>query len=73
MKFVTIIWNITSGLVRLKNITVSSNNASEVVNTVFHLLPSFIHTLLYLYYRSNLVYTFFIPIFSIMSKVKGKK
>ena len=67
-----IIQNIAGELVSLKNITVDSNNPSRVMNTTFHLSPFFIHTLLYPYCKFNLVNTFFIPIFSTISKIRGK-
>jgi len=67
-----IIWNITEELISLENITVGSNNSSRVVNTVFHSCLFFIHTLLYHHLRSDLVNTFFVPIFSIISEIRGK-
>ena len=58
---------------KLKNIMVSSNDPSGVVNATFHSFPSFIHTLLYPYHRFNLVNTLFVPIFSIMSEIRDKE
>ena len=43
--FITI-WNVTGGLVSPKNITVSSNNSSGVINVIFHSSFFFIYTLL---------------------------
>ena len=60
-----IIWNITRELVSLKNITISSNNSSKAVNTIFYSFFFFIHILLYLHYKSNLVITQIILIVSI--------
>jgi len=40
------VWNVTGEFVRLKNITVGLNDLSGVVNAIFHLSSSFIHTLL---------------------------
>ena len=59
-----IIWNIAGGLVSPKNITIGLNNPSRVVNATFHLSSSFIHILLYPHHKSNLLNTFFVPIFS---------
>ena len=67
-----IVWKVTSEFVNLKNITVGSNNLSGVVNTLFYLSSSFIHTLLYLYFRSIFVNTLFVPMFSTISKIKDK-
>ena len=66
------VWNIAGKFVSLKNITIGSNNSSGVINSVFDLSSSFIHTLLYPYYKSNLVNTLFVLIFSTMSEIKGK-
>ena len=68
-----IIWNITDKFIRLKNIIISSNDSSRVVNTIFYLLPSFIYTLLYSHHKSGLVNTFLVLIFSIMSEIKDKE
>ena len=67
-----IIQNVAGELVSLKNITVDSNNPSRVINTTFHLSLFFIHTLLYPYCKFDLVNTFFIPMFSTISKIRGK-
>ena len=40
------VWNIARELTSPKNITIGLNNPSGVVNTIFHLFSSFIHTLL---------------------------
>jgi len=66
------VWNVMGKFVNLKNITVGSNDPSGVVNTAFHSSPSFIHTLLYPHCKSIFVNTFFVPIFSTMSEIKGK-
>jgi len=49
-----------------------SKDPSSVVNTAFYSSPSLILTLLYPYLRSIFVKTFFIPIFSNTSDIKGK-
>ena len=66
------VYNVASELVSPKNITISSNDSSGMVNIAFHLFPSFICTLLYFYLKSTFVNTFFVSIFSIISKIKGK-
>ena len=66
------VWNIAGELIRPKNITVSSNDPSDVMNAAFYLSPSFICILLYPYHKSNLVNTFFVSIFSMISEIKGK-
>ena len=68
-----IIWNVAEELVSPKNITVGSNKSSGVMNTTFYLSLYFIYTLLYLHYKSNLVNTFFVPIFSTISEIKDKE
>ena len=55
--------------ISLKNITMGSNNPCRIINTIFHLLLFFIHTLLYLHHKSNLVNTFLVPIFSTISEI----
>ena len=55
--------------ISLKNITGGSNNPCGIINTIFHSLLFFIHTLLYLHHKSNLVNTFLVPIFSIISEI----
>ena len=67
-----IVWNIANKFVSLKNITVSSNDPSSVVNATFHSSSFLIHILLYSHLRSIFVDTFFVPIFSIISKIRDK-
>jgi len=54
------------------DITVGSKDPSGVVNAAFYLSPSLILTLLYPHLRSIFVKTFFIPIFSNTSNIKGR-
>jgi len=68
-----IVWNVAGEFVNSKNIIVGLNDPSGIVNTTFHLFPSFILTLLYLYHKSIFVNIFFIPMFSIMSEIKGNR
>ena len=68
-----IIWNVAEELVSPKNITVGSNKSSGVMNTTFYLSLYFIYILLYLHCKSNLVNTFFVPIFSTISEIKDKE
>ena len=67
-----IVWNIARKLVSPKNIIVGSNNSSRVVNATFHLFSSFIYILLYSHLKFNFVNIFFVPMFSTISKIKGK-
>jgi len=64
-------WNIAGEFVNPKNITVGSNDPSGIVNAAFYSSPSLILTLLYPHLRSIFVNTFFVPIFSRTSKIKG--
>ena len=66
-----IAWNIAGELVNPKNITIGSKDPSGVVNAAFHSSPSFILMLLYPYLRSIFVKTFFVPIFSNTSDIRG--
>ena len=56
----------------LKNITVGSNNSSGVVNTIFYSFSSFIHILLHLHCKSNLINIFFISMFCLISGINSK-
>ena len=67
-----IIWKVASEFVKPKNITVGLNDLSRVVNAAFHLSPFLILTLLYLHLKFIFINTFFILIFSTISKIKGK-
>ena len=67
-----IVWNIARKFVSSKSITVGSNDLSRVVNATFYLSFSFIHTLLYFYYKSIFINTFFILIFSTISEIGDK-
>ena len=67
-----IVWNIASEFVSPKNIIIGLNNPSGIMNTTFHSSFSFIYTLLYPYFKSIFVNTFFIPIFFTMSEIRGK-
>ena len=67
------VWNVTGEFVRPKNITVSSNDPSSIMNATFHLSLSFIYTLLYSHLMSIFVNTFLVPIFSTMSNIRGKE
>jgi hypothetical protein len=55
MKFI-MVWKVAGELVSPKNITVSSNRPSLVMNAAFHSSPSLIITLLYPQRMLNLVY-----------------
>ena len=68
-----IVWNIVGKLVSPKNITVSSKDPSGVVNTTFHSFFFFILMLLYPHLRSIFVKTFFVPVFSRMSDIRGSR
>ena len=72
IKFQRFSFIVARKFVSLKNITISSNNSSGIVNTIFYPFLSFIHILSYSHHRSNLVNTFFVSIFSTMSEIKGK-
>src|SRR6266478_10194442 len=50
-----IIWKVVGELVRLKNITVGSNNPSGVRKVAFHSSPSLIRILLYPHWMLTLV------------------
>ena len=63
---------VTGEFVSPKNMTVGSNDPLGIVKAIFHLSPSFIHTLLQLYLKSIFVNTFFVPIFFTTSDIKGK-
>ena len=67
-----IVWNVAREFVSLKNITVGLNNSCSIVNATFHSFLSFIHILLYLHHKFNLVNTFLVLIFSTISKIKDK-
>ena len=66
------VWNVVSEFFNPKNIIIGSNDPSGVVNATFYLSLSFILILLYLHHRSIFVNTFFVPIFSTISEIKGK-
>ena len=68
-----IVWNVAGKLVRPKNMTRGLNDLSGIVNTALHLSLSFILTLLYPYLRSIFVKTFFVPIFSRISNIRGSR
>ena len=68
-----IVWKVTGEFVSPKNMTIGSNDPSSVINTAFYSSPFFIYTLLYPYLKSIFVNTFFIPMFSTISEIKGKR
>ena len=69
-----VVWIIAGEFVSLKNITVGFNNPSEVENAAFYWYPSLICILSYPpHCRSSLVNIFFVPMFSIISKIKGRR
>ena len=61
--------NISGKLHNLKYITFGSNSPLFIGNTVFHLLPSLIHTLLYFQIRSSLLKYFVFLSLSITSSI----
>ena len=64
--------NVASELVSSKNITIGSNNPSDVVNATFHSSPSFMY-ILQPYLKSIFVNTFLLPMFSTISNIKGNR
>ena len=54
MSFI-MLWKVAGILEKLKYITVASKRPYLVINAIFHLFPSLMQTLLYLYLKSILV------------------